>query len=352
LIFFVRFSSRTQENPMEHTDKHAPSMAHLIRIDPRIFDAAAVDAETRDMNEQLRVVTFELPARWEIPLEMERTMPPGGGIVPPMRATPGLRAEERVIDGPGGPLMLREIFPPAGVPVRGVYLHFHGGGFCLGSARGQDAMLERIAREAGVVAVSVDYRLAPEHPLPAAAADAEAAAWWMVRNAGAAYGAQRIVLGGESAGSALSVYCALRLRDRHGYTALAGLNLSQGGYDLSLTPSMRQGSDALVLNLPTFQVHLGRFLQGIAADDPAVSSLYADLRQLPRALFTIGTADPLLDDNLFMAMKWAAAGNQGELAVYPGGIHGFTFLPTALAREAAARSERFIAACVVQPSAS
>lgn len=328
------------------------TMARLIHIDPRIFDASAVDAETRAMNEQLRAATLELPARWEIPLALERSMPPGGGIVPPMRPTPALHAEERVIDGPGGPLMLREIFPPAGVAVRGVYLHFHGGGFCLGSARGQDAMLERIAREAGVVAVSVDYRLAPEHPLPAAAADAEAAAWSMVRHAGTTYGADRIVLGGESAGAALSVYCALRLRDRHGYTALAGLNLSQGGYDLSLTPSMRQGTDALILNLPTFKVHLGRFLQGIAADDPSVSALYADLRHLPPALFSIGTADPLLDDNLFMAMKWAAAGNRGELAVYPGGIHGFTFLPIALARDAAARSERFIAACVAEATAS
>ncbi|SCX72540.1 alpha/beta hydrolase [Variovorax sp. EL159] len=320
--------------------------AHLIQIDPRMFADAAIDSETRDMNERLRQATSELPARWELPLEIERSMPPGGGIVSPILASAELRAEDRFIDGPGGPLLLRQIFPPAGTAVRGVYLHFHGGGFCLGSARGQDGMLESIARHAGVVAISVDYRLAPEHPLPAAAADGEAAAWWLVRNARETYGTDRIVIGGESAGAALSTFCALRLRDRHGYTALAGLNLSQGGYDLSLTPSMRQGHDTLILNLPTFKVHLSRFLTNFEPDDPVVSPLYADLRFLPPALFTIGTADPLLDDNLFMYMKWVAAGNTGELAVYPGGIHGFTFLSTQLSRRAAERSERFIATCI------
>jgi len=71
--------------------------------------------------------------------------------------------------------------------------------------------------------------------------------------------------------------------------------------------------------------------------------LYADAQALPPALFTIGTADPRPDDNLFMYEKWIAAGNTGELGVYPGGIHGFTFLQTQLARHAAERSERFIA---------
>jgi len=325
---------------------HQEATAHLIRVDPGMFADTAVDTETREINERLRQATAELPARWELPLEIERTMPPGGGIVRPLMPSAELRAEDRFIDGPGGKLLLRQVFPLAGTAVRGIYLHFHGGGFCLGSAHGQDGMLERIARHAGVVAVSVDYRLAPEHPLPAAAADAEAAAWWLVRNALTAYGTERIVIGGESAGAALSTFCALRLRDRHGYTSLAGLNLSQGGYDLSLTPSMRQGTDTLILNLPSFKVHLSRFLTSFAPDDPAVSPLYADLRGLPPALFTIGTADPLLDDNLFMYMKWISAGNTGELAIYPGGIHGFTFLQTQLSRAAAERSERFIAACL------
>lgn len=332
-------------------DTTAPeAAAQVIRIAPSIFDDALIDAQTRDTNDRLRAASNDLPARWEISLEMERSMPPGGGVVQPWRASDALHAEDRVIDGPDGALLLRQIFPPAGVAVRGIYLHFHGGGFCLGSAHGQDAMLEQIAAEAGVVAISVNYRLAPEHPLPAASADGEAAAWWLVRNAQALFGTDRIVLGGESAGAALSVFTALRLRDRHAYASLAGLNLSQGGYDMTLTPSMRQGADTLILDLQTFRVHQGRFLKNHAADDPAVSTLYADLRNLPPALFTIGTADPLLDDNLFMYMKWVSTGNPGELAIYPGGIHGFTFLQNALARAAAKRSIEFIAACITAPA--
>lgn len=76
--------------------------------------------------------------------------------------------------------------------------------------------------------------------------------------------------------------------------------------------------------------------------DPAVSPLYADLRGLPPALFTVGTLDPLLDDTLFVYGRWVAAGNEAELTVYPGGVHGFNLFPTALARSANARIESSI----------
>ena len=91
-------------------------------------------------------------------------------------------------------------------------------------------MLEAMADAASVVAISVEYRLAPEHPYPAAVADGEAAAWWAIRNGLAEYGTDHVVLGGESAGAHISACAALRLRDRRAFTGLAGLNLSQGGY--------------------------------------------------------------------------------------------------------------------------
>ena len=78
-------------------------------------------------------------------------------------------------------------------------------------------------------------------------------------------------------------------------------------------------------------------------NDPDVSPLHADLSHLPPAIFTIGTLDPLLDDSLFMASRWAAAGNQVELAVYPGGIHAFSVFPIALAATANARIFAFLA---------
>jgi acetyl esterase/lipase len=77
---------------------------------------------------------------------------------------------------------------------------------------------------------------------------------------------------------------------------------------------------------------------------PAVSPLYADLRGLPPAIFTVGNADHLLDDSLFMANRWAAAGNASELAVYPDCGHGFTAFPTELAKRANERINAFLAA--------
>jgi len=76
--------------------------------------------------------------------------------------------------------------------------------------------------------------------------------------------------------------------------------------------------------------------------DPDISPLYADLRGLPPALFTVGTLDPLLDDTLFMHQRWLAAGNQSELAVYAGGVHGFNGMPSSLGRTANHRIDAFL----------
>ena len=85
--------------------------------------------------------------------------------------------------------------------------------------------------------------------------------------------------------------------------------------------------------------------------DPGISALYADLRGLPPALFTVGTEDPLLDDSLFMAARWEMAGNTSELAVYPESPHAFTVLPTAMARAANRRIKDFVRRCIDEAAA-
>jgi acetyl esterase/lipase len=252
------------------------------------------------------------------------------------------RAQTRSIPGrDGNAIPLRIIAPEH---PRGVYLHIHGGGWVLGGADMQDPKLERIADNTGLAVVSVEYRLAPEHPYPAGPDDCEAAALWLARSANTEFGSDVLTIGGESAGGHLAAVTLLRLRDRHGFTGFRGANLVYGAYDLSLTPSQRLfGNERLVLRTIDIVQFYNAFLPTITdRRTPDISPLFASLHHMPPALFTVGTADALLDDTLFMYARWLAAGNAAELAIYPGGAHGFTLFPSALADQAATRMDDFL----------
>ncbi len=214
----------------------------------------------------------------------------------------------------------------------------------LGAADMGDAMLEHIADNTGQAVVSVEYRLAPEHPYPAGPDDCEAAAAWLVKNAVKEFGTDALTTGGESAGGHLAAVTVLRMRDRYGYTGFRGANLVYGAFDLAMTPSQRVfGNTRLVLRTIDIQQFAAAFLPDVADRRvPDISPLYADLKGLCPALFTVGTKDALLDDTLFMHARWVAAGNEAELAVYPGGAHGFTLFPNGLADKASERMDGFM----------
>lgn len=249
-------------------------------------------------------------------------------------------ATDRVIEGSHGKVSVRVFTPPT---VRGVYLHFHGGGWALGGASLQDKRLEAIALACEVAVVSVDYRLAPENPYPAAHDDSEDAAMWLAQNALEAFGTSELVIGGESAGAYLAAVTLLRLRDKYGFVGYKGANLLYGAYDLTMTPSARAWGDRyLVLNTGVINWYLDMFVAKEKRTDPDLSPLYADLNGLPPALFTIGTVDPLVDDTLFMYCRWLAAGNQAQIAVYPGATHAFPLMPIGIAKQANDRCHDFI----------
>lgn len=258
-------------------------------------------------------------------------------------AQPVREASDRVLAGPGGELRLRVFVPDA---VGGVYLHLHGGGWCLGRPELNDADNLALARRLGLAVVSVAYRLAPEHPYPAAPDDCEAAALWLLENARAEFGSERLLLGGESAGAHLAVLTLLRLRDRHAAAdRFEAANLLYGIYDVGLTPSHRLADPNGFVTPEHGAFFNASFLPGRdreACRAPEISPLYADLAGLPPALFTVGTRDLLLDDTLFMARRWQAAGNPTELAVYPEAPHGFTLMPVEMGRVALARCRSFL----------
>jgi acetyl esterase/lipase len=244
------------------------------------------------------------------------------------------KAVDRTIDGPAGPLRLRE-FRPARVD--GAMLHIHGGGWMTGEPELTDLLNEALAEQLNLAIVSVDYRLAPEHPFPAGPNDCEAAALWLVQHGTEEYGTDRLLIGGESAGAHLSALTLLRLRDRHGLAdRFCGANLVFGAYDLGATPSamgigMKPGTDILDPEDMRFMVE--QFAPGMSPEErrhPDLSPLYADLRGMPPAFFTVGADDHLVDDTLFLLNRWLLAQNVAELVVYPDAPHGCIGLPTVL----------------------
>src|SRR5690606_20262297 len=117
---------------------------------------------------------------------------------------------------------------------------------------------------------------------PAGPADCEAAALWLVRNAKAEFGTERLLIGGESAGAHLSVVTLLRMRDVHDFTGFAGANLTYGVFDLALTPSARRwGERRLILTTKMIDWFADCFLPTQDRRDPDISPLYADLARMP-----------------------------------------------------------------------
>jgi acetyl esterase/lipase len=311
----------------------------LHSLDPALFRPEAIEPETLAFNAELeRTFATMPPIHTQQPQKIRDAREAGKGIFGPIVRS--ALAEERSILGPAGPLSLRVFRPQS---IGGVYLHFHGGGHVLGRAHHSDQRNELIARTCSLAVVSVDYRLAPEHPYPAGPDDCEAAGLWLVEHGAAEFGSDRLLIGGESAGAHLAASTLLRLRDRHGFSGFQGANLVFGVFDLSATPSVRLwGSRELVLSANSMRWFGDHFVPEAMRRDPDVSPLYARLDGLPPALFTVGTLDPLLDDTLFMYARWIAAGNEAELAVYPGAVHGFTGFDYPLARRADARIDDFL----------
>jgi acetyl esterase len=234
----------------------------------------------------------------------------------------------------------------AGVPCRvfpadeapsAVYLHFHGGGMILGAPVMNDIPNADLCKRFGLTVVSVDYRLAPEHPFPAGPDDCFAVAAWLLEHGEQELGAARLLVGGESAGGYLSALVALHMRDElDAIHRVAGLNLVFGIYDWGRTPSQRgtrphDGPDLIDPNEVEFLADC--YVPGRSDDerrDPAISPLCADLHGMPPALMSVGTCDHLLDDTLMLSTRWVASGNEAELFVAPDMPHGFMAFPCAI----------------------
>lgn len=316
-----------------------------MSLDPAIFKDGAIDEESKDLIDRLRAMGASMPSITTMqPAEVRAARAatnrgPGGEPI-----VYSDNAIIRTIPSTAGEITLRCFIPPK---IDGAYLYVHGGGWVLGSADGSDPRLESLSNQLNLAVLSVEYRLAPEFPYPAGPDDCETAALWLATNAQSEFGTDKLLIGGDSAGAHLAVVSLLRLRDRHGITPYRGANLGFGVFDVSQTPSSKNwGDEPLILSSAVMKWFGDHFAPPEIQRDPDVSPLYADLQDMPKALFSVGTHDCLLDDSTFMHARWLAAGNEADLAVYPGGVHGLTGFPTVLGRKAVARQDAFLKAAL------
>jgi acetyl esterase/lipase len=312
-------------------------------LNPELFDPEHISPETSEFNAGIDKLLSSLPPIYSLQPQTIREEREGGkGLLPVKRLD---EVTDRKVPGPAGDISVRVFLPEK---INGVFLHIHGGGFMLGKAYYQDEPLVLLANTCDLATVSVDYRLAPEDPYPAGPDDCEAAAVWLVENAKKEFGTENLTIGGESAGANLSAVTLLRLRDRHGYTGFRAANLFYGVYDLSMTPSARNWGEKpnLIITTKLMEWFHQNYAPAEHLSDPDISPLHADLADLPPALFSVGTLDPLLDDSLFMHARWIAAGNRAQLAVYPGGCHAFNAFPLEIAHQANSRALEFLASAL------
>lgn len=316
---------------------------HSIILNKDTFDPALAPQDLVELNESIIAFQKTRPDTWSLPLDAVRqARREGKGVFPLVEPDPD--AKILTVTGRSGhEIALRTMLPRSGAPT-GTYLHIHGGGWVFGEPVESDARLRSLAEETGLAVASIDYRLAPEHPFPAAPDDCEDAALALADGRIEGLPTGFLAIGGESAGAHLSVLTLLRLRDRGRGGAFHAANLVAGCYDLSLTPSVRRfGSERLVLNTDDIKEFVLRFVpDDIGLKDPAVSPIQADLSNLPPALFSVGTRDLLFDDSLFMAARWLAAGNRATLSSWNGGCHVFHAFDTRTSRAANQEAERFL----------
>ena len=205
----------------------------------------------------------------------------------------------------------------------GAILWLHGGGWVMGDLDGFDHVCRALANASGQMVVSVDYRLAPEHPFPAPVEDARAAVAWALADGPdqLGYDAARVIVGGDSAGGNLAAVATRGLADR-----VAGLLLVYPVTDARMTSqSYRDGAGADVggLTPASMEACFAAYLQGAEVDDPEVSPLRGDLTGMPPTFVAVAEHDVLREDGVGYAAALQAAGVEVELHHFEDMVHGF-----------------------------
>lgn len=244
-------------------------------------------------------------------------------------APPVEEVHDLVLHRDDGPPLSARYYRPAGAAAEAVLpvlLYFHGGGWTVGNVPSFDVLCRDLANGAGSAVVSVSYRLAPEHPFPAAVEDAFFALRWLAREAGALrLDAHRIAVGGDSAGGNLATVAALEARDASGPAVCAQVLVYPATDQRGVTPSHTTYGEGFMLTREVIAQFQSFYLPdaGARLDWRASPVLAPSLAGLPPTLMILAECDPLADDGEAYARRLQQAGVKVDMHVFPGMIHGF-----------------------------
>ncbi len=287
------------------------------------------------------VATAGLPPVNELPVPEARERIRRGAALFGGEPEPVAGVEDRTIPGPAGPISVR-VYRPDREGALPALAYFHGGGWVVGDLDTHDVPCRALANRSGCAVVSVDYRLAPDHPFPAAVEDAWAATTWLACNGGE-LGADpsRLAVGGDSAGGNLAAAVAIRAREAGG---------PQIGFQLLVYPvtdfefesqSYVENADGYYLTRDSMLWYWGHYLasesDGASVDASPLRA--ADLGGLPPALIITAEFDPLRDQGEAFGRRLEEAGVRARVSRYDGMVHGFWNLAGPISRARIAHQE-------------
>ncbi|BBX60998.1 lipase [Mycobacterium saskatchewanense] len=288
---------------LDNTADEKPAIDPILQ---KVLDAVPFRLSTEDGVDALRQRFRDLPRR---PLH------------------PELRVEDRAIAGPAGPIDIRIYWPPTDGGPAPVVLFFHGGGFVVGDLDTHDGTARLHAVAADAIVVSVDYRLAPEHPYPAAVEDGWAATMWVAEH-GAGIGADttRIAVAGDSAGGNIAAVIAQQARDQAGPPiAFQLLWYPSALWDPTL-PSFSENATAPILDVKAVASFSRWYAGEVDLTDPPpglAPGRAENLRGLPPAHIAVAGYDPLRDDGIRYGELLSAAGVPVEVHNAETLVHGY-----------------------------
>ncbi|KAI0521641.1 acetyl esterase [Xylaria bambusicola] len=318
------------------------------------FDPKNTPEEAKQYSDFLEKTTTSVPRWFEIGAPKFRELIEEGGFGGLKPVTlPEAQEFEVPSREPGRTIPIRMYKPDNGKPTKGIMLHIHGGGYCLGSHRHVDGLLKFYANTAQLTALSIGYRLAPEHPYPAGLEDCIDATSHLLSNP--SLHGPLLFMAGESGGSHFAVLTTFHLLRSHPDFSLKGLILPYGNYSITMsTPSLVTYTKPVLVDRDIITHFRDAYTPGwtqAERQNPRASPMFDDLQalasasadgKLPPALFLCGTNDPMLDDTLLMGLKWQATGSEAIIKIFPGAPHVFNVPTLEIGKEAFGYEAEFL----------